>query len=74
MTEEKFLDFVADVMNVDVSEISMNTVYKEYSGWDSLMMLNLIMEIEEEYQVCIPLERVGEIRTLKNMYDMIRVQ
>lgn len=74
MTEEKFLDFVADVMNVDVSEISMNTVYKEYSEWDSLMMLNLIMEIEEEYQVCIPLERVGEIRTLKNMYDMIRVQ
>ncbi|MCD8327079.1 MAG: acyl carrier protein [Lachnospiraceae bacterium] len=72
MTEEKFLEFIADIMDVDVAEISMDTGYKVYPEWDSLMMLNLIMEIEEEYQVRIPLERVGEIKTLGDMYDMIR--
>ncbi|MCD7738782.1 MAG: acyl carrier protein [Lachnospiraceae bacterium] len=72
MTEEKFLEFIADIMGVDGAELSLDTRYKVYSEWDSLMMLNLIMEIEEEYQVRIPLEKVGEIKTLGNLYDMIR--
>jgi len=67
---DQFLDFVADVMNVDVSDISLDIVYKEYEKWDSLMMLNLIMEVEEEYEVRIPLETIGSIKTLRDLYNL----
>ena len=53
---DKFLEFVADIMEVDASEISMDTLYKE-GRWDSIMMLTLIMEIEAEYKVSIPIEK-----------------
>ncbi len=68
---ERFLKFVADIMEVDISEVSMDMVYKE-KRWDSFMMLTLIMEIEAEYGVTIPMERVGNIRTLADMYTFVK--
>lgn len=68
--EEKFLEFVADIMETEPDDISMETRYKEYEKWDSLMMMNLIMEIEDEYSVSIPLETAGNIKTLKDLYGL----
>lgn len=68
--EAKFLEFVADIMEVEIDEISMDTEYKVYETWDSLMMMNLIMEVEDEYEVSIPLETVGKIKTLKDLFDL----
>lgn len=65
--EQDFLNFVADVMGVDASTISMDKEYKT-EPWDSLMMMNLIMEIEAEYDVSIPIEKIGDIKTLKDLY------
>lgn len=68
--EEKFLSFAAEVMDVDLSEISMDTQYKEYAVWDSLMMLTLIMEIENEYSITIPMEKVEKINSLGDLYEL----
>ena len=70
MTE--FIDFVADVMEVDPTEISMETVYKEYEKWDSLMMLTLVMEIEAEYGVTIPMEKLGAVKTMADLYEFVK--
>ena len=48
---DQFLKFVSDVFECDMSEITLNTVYGEFEKWDSMMMLRLTMELEEEYQV-----------------------
>ena len=66
-----FLEFVADVMDTDVDEISMQTTYKEYSKWDSLMMMTLVMELEEEYDVSISIDEIGKVHTLEDLYKLI---
>ncbi len=68
---EKFLAFVADIMKVDVSEISMETRYKD-GKWDSLMMLTLVMEMEAEYGVSIPIESLGNVKTLADLYEFVK--
>ncbi|MCI8887574.1 MAG: acyl carrier protein [Hungatella sp.] len=68
---DKFLEFVADIMEVDASEISMDTLYKE-GKWDSIMMLTLIMEIEAEYKVSIPIEKVGNVKTMADLYAFVK--
>ena len=68
--EAKFLEFVADIMEVEVEEISMETEYKVFDKWDSLMMMNLIMEVEDEYEASIPLESAGKIKTLKDLFNL----
>ena len=68
---EKFLEFVAEIMEEDVSEISMDMKYRE-GKWDSLMMLTLVMELEAEYGVSIPVERLGNVKTLADLYEFVK--
>lgn len=65
---QDFLKFIAGVMEVDPSELSENTAYGQYEKWDSLMHMRLIMEVEEEYGIEIPIEEVPEIKTLGALY------
>jgi Acyl carrier protein len=69
--EEKFLEFVADVMDVDASEVSMETVYKDFYAWDSLMMMTLVMELEAEYDVSIPVEELNDVKKLSDLFELI---
>ena len=69
---QKFLEFAAGVMDVGVDEISLDTAYKEFPPWDSIMFLRLVMELEEEYGLSIPMERFGEFGTLGDFYEAIK--
>ena len=69
---EKFLQFVAEIMGVDAAELDENTAYKEYEAWDSLMMLTLVMELEAEYGVSIPMEKLGDVKTLADLYQLVQ--
>ncbi len=70
--EEKFLQTVAESMEVDAEEISMDTAYKEYEPWDSMAMMNLIMDLEEAFDVSIPIEKVSAVKTLQDLYDIVK--
>jgi len=65
---QDFLLFVADIMQVEVSQLSESTKYKEFKKWDSLMHMRLVMEIEEKYGIEIPIDEVPTIVTLKDLY------
>lgn len=66
---ERFLEFVAEIMEED--NVSMDMPYKE-GKWDSLMMLTLVMELEAEYNVSIPMESLGNVKTLADMYEFVK--
>ena len=68
--EDKFLSFVADVLNVNVKEISMDSKYGDVENWDSVMMLNLVMELEEEYGCSIPIEKIAKGISLRELYAL----
>ena len=66
-----FIEFIAGVMNVDSSELNENTSYGTIDKWDSLMHMRLVMAIEEEYDVEIPIEDIPNIKSLKDFYNYI---
>ena len=68
--EKRFLILIAEVMDVEREDISMETRYEEFEKWDSLMMLNLIMECEQEFNIIIPMEKIGKISTLGDLYAL----
>lgn len=65
----KFLGFVAEIMEED--QVTMDTPYKE-GKWDSFMMLTLVMELEAEYGVSIPMERLENVKTLADLYELVK--
>ena len=70
---QDFLSFVAGIMQVDVSELSEMTRYKEFKKWDSLMHMRLVMEVEEKYDVEIPIDEIPNIKTLNDLYQFVKI-
>lgn len=68
---QDFINFVAEVMGIDPSELNEDTAYGTIEKWDSLMHMRLVMEIEEKYDAEIPLDEVPNIKTLRDFYKYI---
>ncbi|MBQ8692598.1 MAG: acyl carrier protein [Synergistaceae bacterium] len=69
---QDFINFIAEVMEVDPSELTEDTAYGTIEKWDSLMHMRMVMEIEDEYGVEIPIEAIPNIKSLKDFYKYIK--
>lgn len=65
-----FLAFAAGVLGADAATLSLETAYRTIPQWDSVMHLRLVMEVEAKYGVSIPIEKVPEMKTLRDFHDV----
>ena len=54
-------NIIAEVLNVDADEITMDTTFVDDLGADSLDVFQIIMGIEEEFDIEIPTEEAEKI-------------
>jgi acyl carrier protein len=67
---ERVIRVFADFKKVDPSEIRPETTFEEL-GFDSLDGLNLIFELEEEFDVVVPDDKVQSMRSVSEVIDGI---
>lgn len=72
MEFEKLKQIIADVLNVDPEEINMETTFVDDLGADSLDVFQIIMGIEEEFDIEIPAEDAEKITTVEEAVNLIR--
>ena len=72
MEFEKLKKVIADVLNVDPDEISMETTFVDDLGADSLDVFQIIMGIEEEFDIEIPAEDAESISTVEEAVNLIK--
>ncbi len=68
---ETVIEKVADKLSIDVEDVSENSKFSEDLNADSLDMVDLIMEIEETYDIKIPDEDVENFKTVKSVVDYL---
>ena len=61
MEFEKLAKIIAEVLNVDANEITLDTTFVDELGADSQDVFQIIMGIEEEYDIEIPNEEAEKI-------------
>ena len=64
MEFEKLQEIIAEVLNVDPEEITMDTTFVDDLGADSLDVFQIIMGIEEEFDLEISNEDAEKIVTV----------
>ena len=69
---EKMKEMVADQLNVDAAEITAETTFKDDLGADSLDLFELVMALEEEYNVEIPSEDLEKLTTVGAVMDYLK--
>ena len=69
---EKMKEIIAEQLNVDESEVELSSNFKEDLGADSLDLFELVMALEEEYDVEIPSEELENITTVEDVIEYLK--
>ena len=69
---EKMKEIIAEQLSVDVSEIGLETSFKDDLCADSLDLFELVMALEEEYDVEIPSEDLANIATVEDVINYLK--
>ena len=69
---EKMKEIIAEQLGVEEDEISLETSFKEDLGADSLDLFELTRALEEEYDIEIPAEELGEIETVNDVVEYLK--
>lgn len=72
MEFEKLKKVIAEILNVDPEEITMETTFLDDLGADSLDVFQIIMGIEEEFDIEIPAEKAEKITTVEEAVELIK--
>lgn len=72
MEFEKLKKVIAEVLNVDPEEITMETTFLDDLGADSLDVFQIIMGIEEEFDIEIPADKAEKITTVEEAVELIK--
>ena len=72
MEFEKLKNIIAEVLNVDADEITMDTTFVDDLGADSLDVFQIIMGIEEEFDIEIPNEEAEKIVSVGDAVEAIK--
>ena len=72
MEFKKLCSIISDVLGVDVGDISMNTTIMDDLGADSLDVAQIIMGIEEEFDVTVDTDVASNVTTVGQALDLIK--
>lgn len=63
--DERIKDVMSGVFGVDADTLTEESSQDNVEGWDSIKHLDLIVSLEEEFGVSIPIEEVGNLTNFK---------
>ncbi len=72
MEFEKLKNIIVEVLNVDESEVKMEATFIDDLGADSLDVFQIIMGLEEEFDIEIPNEEAEKIVTVADAVEQIK--
>ena len=72
MEFEKLRNIIVEVLSVDENEITMDTTFVDDLGADSLDVYQIVMGIEEEFDIEIPNEEDEKIVTVGDAVEQIK--
>ena len=71
MVYEKIRDIISIQFNIDKQEITMKTDFRKDLGADSIDLVELIMSLEEEFDLEVEDEEVENINTVEDAVEYI---
>ncbi len=72
--EEKVIQIVSEQMSVDRGEVSRDTSFVNDLNADSLDTVELVMELEDEFDMSIPDEEAEKLKTVGEAISYIQKQ
>ncbi len=72
MNRKEVKEILVKVLEIDIDTILDNATQKDIAKWDSLQHLNLIVEIEDKYDISIDPEDISEMLSIDKIIEIIK--
>ena len=69
---EKMKEIIADQLSVSEDEVTLEASFKDDLDADSLDLFELVMALEEEYDVEIPSDDLAELTTVGDVINYLK--
>ena len=69
---EKMKEIIAEQLSVNESEVTLEASFKDDLGADSLDLFELVMALEEDYDVEIPSDDLAELNTVEDVINYLK--
>ena len=69
---EKMKEIIADQLSVSEDEVTLEASFKEDLDADSLDLFELVMALEEEYDVEIPSDDLAELNAVGDVINYLK--
>jgi acyl carrier protein len=65
---------MADVFEKSEEQISIDSTQDDIDSWDSIKHINLIVALEEEFGIELPIEEIGNLISFKLINIIVKEQ
>ena len=73
MEIKEFIQNLADLYDeVELSNFTPETRFKEYDEWSSLISLSIIAMCDDEYDVVIKGDEIRQVSTVQELFDLVK--
>jgi acyl carrier protein len=72
--EQKLITVMAAALGVDPELLKLDSAVGEIEAWDSVAQINIVSEVEEEFGVSIPIEKIAELHTIRDFLLYLRAK
>ena len=69
---EKLQDIFRDVFDDDELVLTKKTSAEDIEDWDSLAQIRLVVAIEKEFHIKIPIDEVQELQNVGEMAELVK--
>jgi len=72
MKLEEALMWIADLFEESVEDINPETLKEDISAWDSLGVLTLMAELDENFGILLTDEEMQKLQKVNDIFDILR--
>jgi acyl carrier protein len=65
---QKFIQIIADAIEMEADNMKLQDEFRNYDEWDSLAFLSIIAALDEHYGVVVDTTIFKEFKTLEDIY------
>ena len=69
---ERMREMIAEQLNCEAETITADTSFKDDLGADSLDLFELVMALEDEYNLDIPAEQLNDLNTVGYVIEYLK--
>jgi acyl carrier protein len=67
----QFLEKMADILEVEVTDLAASTKFRDLSGWDSLAQLSFLVLAQDDYNKALTSDHLKSATTVEDLFQLV---